>query len=249
MEFKKVFSICLLLCILGVFFGLFRAKQRYIFDWDQESDAINVGEMIQEMKPRLIGPRVSNENGFFAGPYHYYYLMPFYLLFGGDPKAGLAAVIFSNIMTAVAGYFIIANLYGQKAGIILGLILAMSNNIICWSAMHLAGLGLIIFYMAVRLLRGKNGWLMPLSFFWGLATAVHLVPASLVIPIAAAVILSGRKYRIEEYFKAAGLFCLPFLPILLFDFRHDFLNFRKLISFSSSRDNGLLTEKWHFLRT
>ncbi len=240
----------ILLGLICLFFGFFRINERYTFEWDQEDDAVKVMNMIEQRRPILIGPRVANANGFFVGPYHYYFLSPFYMATKGDPIAGAIAVIVVSIITSITGYWITEKLYGKKAGLIAGIIWTTTTNIVSWNVMYTTFFGIIGYFLCLKVMDSKPKFFPWLMLIYGLATTSHLVPISMGLSVIAAWFLTDKKPKMRQLFLGIGLFVLPFLPIIIFDLRHNFLNFRKIGEFLFlNKNNEEINPWWLFLRS
>src|SRR3990172_7040293 len=114
---SKIF-VLLIITLLTILFSCVNFQKRYAFDWDQEDDAYKVASIIELKKPLLIGPRVAGADSFFTGPYHYYFLLLFYLATSGDPIAGFYAVVLVNILTTLTVFIVTDRLFGFKTAII-----------------------------------------------------------------------------------------------------------------------------------
>lgn len=236
--------------LICLFFGFFRINERYTFEWDQEDDAVKVMNMIEQKKPMLIGPRVANANGFFVGPYHYYFLWTFYVATKGDPIAGAIAVVVVSIITSITGYLVTEKLYGKKVGLIAGIIWAATTNIVSWNVMYTTFFGIMGYFLCLKVMYSKPKFFPWLMLIYGLATTSHLVPISMGLSVVVAWFLADKKPKIKQLFLGTGLFILPFLPIIIFDLRHDFLNFRKIGEFLFlNKNNGETNPWWLFLRS
>lgn len=247
---KENWRIVILLGLICLFFGFFRINERYTFEWDQEDDAVKVMNMIEQRKPILIGPRVANANGFFVGPYHYYFLWPFYTATKGDPIAGAIAVIVVSIITSITGYLVTEKLYGKKAGLTAGIIWATTTNIVSWNVMYTTFFGIMGYFLCLKVMDSKPKFFPWLMLIYGLATTSHLVPISMGLSVVVAWFLADKKPKIRQLFFGIGLFILPFLPIIIFDLRHDFLNFKKIGEFLFfNKNNGEINPWWLFLRS
>ena len=250
---KKIFKSNLFFIILifsfTLFFSLLKLSKGYTFEWDQADDAAKVFSIISQKKPLLIGPRVSNDNGFFVGPYHYYYLLPFFLITKGDPVAGIYAVVFINILTALISFFLIRKISNQKIALFSSLLISLSLGKICWSVMYGPLIAIIAFYICYQAINHK--FYFPLAMlFAGFISNLHLVPASLTPIIIISFFLSKNKPKLKEILVGLLLFCLPFLPLIIFDLRHDFLNLNKLLLMISGDGNiGELNQKYLWLRS
>src|SRR5687768_12308626 len=93
--------------VVGLFFCFYRLADHYQYNYDQERDYFAIKEMIEQKKPILIGPRVVSAAGFFLGPWYYYALVPFYLIFNANPLFGAYMAGIITILTSVLIYFFI----------------------------------------------------------------------------------------------------------------------------------------------
>ena len=221
-------------------------KLGYQFDWDQERDALMVSEIVNQHKFTLIGPRVANENGFFNGPYHYYFLLPFFLATGGHPASGIGLGALVVALTVSAYYLVGKKLWNSRVGVLAGIIYALSGQLVIWNAMYGPLLAVVGFYLIFQAMNGKIKWIWPAALA-GLAANIHLVPASISISLFIGILLSKKKPSIRGSFQAAIVYLVWFLPLLIFDLRHDFLNIRKAVEFVSG-NAGLVWDKMNFWR-
>jgi hypothetical protein len=235
----------LLLVILSLFFRIYQINDRYVFDWDQEDDAIKVSEMIKTHKPRLIGPRVANESGFFVGPFHYYFLTPFYVMSKGNPYAGAYAAVFIGLLTTLVGYFIFSKIFNPQIALISSIFYAASPSVVSWNVMYTPILSMIIFYLCYLLIRGKKQYFPFLVFMYSFSFSTHLVPASLILPIIATLVISRFRPSSKQALLSIVLFIIPLLPLIIFDLRHNFINILSLKSFIFSSKQA--SESVHFL--
>ncbi|MCX6726708.1 MAG: hypothetical protein NTY75_02715 [Candidatus Shapirobacteria bacterium] len=239
----------LILIVLSLFFRLYQLKDRYIFDWDQADDATKISEIVQTLKPRLIGPRVANETGFFVGPFHYYFQIPFYLAANGNPYFGAYAAIFVATVTTIFMYLILSLLFTSNIAFLSALIFAVNYSVTSWNVMYTPLLSLIIFYICYRIIQGNKTLLPWLFFTYSFASTTHLVPASLILPIILTLILSRYQPSFKQIILSVGLFLLPFLPLIIFDLKHQFINLTALIHFIFSTKTSTENVPFLFLRS
>lgn len=224
----------ILIILIGLLFRLYNINNRYSFDWDQQDDSIKIMEMINQKKPKLIGPRVASEDSFFNGPLHYYVLTPFYLLTKGDPIAGAYAAITIDVLKILVVYFVTKSIFNPKAAIYSAFLIAINYLFVSWTAMYAPIFALLIFYLCHKLFQQSNAKYVPIIIFiFALATATHLSSASLFIPILFTIIFSKSKLSPKTICLSLILFFIPFIPIIIFDLRHDFLNTRQIINLLS----------------
>ncbi len=252
-KLKKMFNgrilAILTITLVVLLFGFYRFNQRFAFNWDQSDDANKVAEMISLKKPLLIGPRVANESGFFVGPFHYYFLAPFFVLFNGDPIAeGIAAIVVA-LITSISGYLLASKMFNKRLGLFTGLIFASMTSIQSWNVMYTSFFGILGYFLCWKIINSKTKYFPLLMFVYGMAATSHLVPASMGLSILVALIISAKKPTFKQIFLGIGLFLISFVPNLIFDLRHDFLNLKKIIAFVSIDNHVGDHPWWLFLRS
>jgi hypothetical protein len=226
---RNDWKIILLLVLLAVGIRLFYLnKFGFEFDWDQENDAMAVMNMVWHHKPVLIGPRVASDQGFFIGPYHYYFLLPFFLATGGHPMSGVGLSVIVVALTASAYYLVGKKLWNTWTGFLAAFLYALSGKLETWNAMYAPLLAIVAFYLIVMALRGKIKWIWP-TILAGIAANLHLVPASISICLLIGILLAKKKPSKNEIFQMAFFYMLWFIPLIIFDIRHESIITRKVI--------------------
>jgi len=232
---KKYLNLLLIALILvfGLWLRTYNLGDRYTFEWDQDDDAVKVMKIL-EGQPTLIGPRVAGPDSFFVAPWHYYFLVPFYVAGKGDPIFGAYAAVFVGVLTILAYYLVGSKLWGRKEGLIAAWAGAAAYSIVSWNVMYTPLLSIIIFYLGNRLLEGKKYfWLaIVLAIFAG---TTHLVPATLLIMVLATYFLIKNKPPIKNILLGFLIGLIWLTPLVLFDLRHDFLIFNKVILFFTAK--------------
>ncbi|MFA6533384.1 MAG: hypothetical protein WCT22_05340, partial [Patescibacteria group bacterium] len=87
-----------LVFLLFMFFRFNNFGNRIGFGWDQEQYSTQVRQLIVDHKPVLLGPRTTNDRGFFLAPYFTYLITPFFLLTNLHPYAIGIFLICFNIL-------------------------------------------------------------------------------------------------------------------------------------------------------
>ena len=247
---KQNFIPLLIVIIISFFFSLFRLNQKYNFDWDQADDATKVMSIIQTHKPLLIGPRVANDDSFFVGPYHYYFLIPFYLITQGNPFAGALSAMLINGIIVVACYLVIQKLFNDTfLSTAISLCYAATPFLTSWNAMYAPLFAIIFFYLSYKIIVLKSSNYLPLFFLASLAPFVHLVSGLLIIYLALVIFLAPHRPTRQQYF-ALFIFLLAFAsPLILFDLRHNFHNSLQLIKFLTTNSQNGIYPPLNFLNT
>ncbi len=244
---SKIFLIIFILGLVLLTFSLPFWKKNYVFDWDQANDYEAV-ETIANGKLRLIGPRVTSDSGFFLAPWHYYYLLPFYKLTNGALNMGFWGVVVIQYLLVVTSFFIAKKWFGELAGIAVGIIMASPSDLTAWGFMYVPLLSLLFFYLCRETLK-KPRLVIWLFLLLGIGCTTYAVFYALGIPFLYVIISLFKKGKLSSKKIVTGisLFCLPYLPLFIFDLRHNFLNISNLIKFAGSQ-NGQGMQKGYFIK-
>jgi hypothetical protein len=183
----------------------------------------------------LLGPP-SMLHGFHFGPFYYYSMLPFFLLFGGHPFGLIFTGIVFSVLTVYV-FFKILLLWSNSRGLALAGALFTALSVY---SLHLASytsnpnfLPLFVlwyFYYLIKILGGaKNKDYVLLGLAFGLATQLHAT-AMIVLPLVTITTLIINKYR--PRIKTAAIFLatvvLTYLPYLFYECTHRFANFSRL---------------------
>ncbi len=236
---KKIKPHILLIIILAlsIFFRSYNLPGRIGFGWDQERDA-NAAVGILSGDFTLLGPRVQGPSGFFLPPYFFYLLAPFYSISSLSPYATTVFITFWAIVTCLIGYFVISRVFNKTITpyfLALWAVnpLAVSIDTIAWNPVIIP----ILFLLLIYLIQMRYLFLSGIVF--GLGISFHLqflFILPIFIPLIYDIVRSG-KFKDLVYLLVGSL--LPFLPILLFDLRHNFLNLKQIIEFVNGSDMGI----------
>ncbi len=234
-----------------IFFRSFNLEGRLGFGWDQERDALAVSEILKG-DIKLIGPRVYGPTGFFLPPYFFYILTPFYLLNNLSPFSSIYFIIFFAICSFVVAYKLITRIFGSSVGLIFVSLLAVnplsiSIDTISWNPIFIPILFILTIYYSYLSIKEKNTKnIFLLGLFFSLGVSFHL-QFVFVLPLILVVLyqyFKTKNSKLIVYFAVATI--IPFLPILLFDLKHNFLNIRQIFLFEGFGGNSVnrLTSVW-----
>lgn len=231
----------LVLTAVTIFLRLYAFEENVMFIGDQGRDALIIHQIVTLEKFTLIGAP-SSIGMVFLGPFYYYLVAPFLLLFGFNP-AGLAfgVAFFAILGTLVATGIIVQKYHWIPALTFLGLI-GFSSTLIdfsrfSWNPNLLPYLSFFTLFWFIKWLEKpsfKYGVLFGLSF--GLSIQLHYLALLLVVPF---LLLFGFEIKKSKKNQRMNLlsqltipilaFCTTLLPLVLFDVRHEFVNVKQLI--------------------
>ncbi len=230
------FILSVILFLAFLFFRTYNLPGRMGFGWDQERDAKMATEILSG-NLTLLGPRVQGPSGFFLPPYFFYLIAPFYKTANLSPYTTTHFIIFWAVLTFTLGYLILSKIFDKKITLFFLAIwavnpLAVSIDTIAWNPVVIPVLFLILIYSVYLALKKqdiKSLFLAGLVF--GLGVSFHLqflFIFLLLIPLVSE-ILKSKKFKNIIYLIFGSV--IPFIPILFFDIRHNFLNFKQFLEF------------------
>jgi hypothetical protein len=226
----------ILVAVLGIILGLWPiVSGMFPVTFDQGRDWLWVKNQFDLGRPSLVGP-AGSIRGVFFGPLWFWLLAIPYGLSGGSP---MAMTLFNALLVyaAVVLAALIFKKHDQKLFwliILLGFgspaLHGLANH--AFSQHLLPLLTVLLFYSLVK---GKFVWAcLWVSLMW------HAEPPMSVFSLPLLVYAGWKgKIKLKTILLGAIVFLVPFLPLLVFDWRHDWLQLRSLLDFLSGNTRGL----------
>lgn len=241
---------------LFCFLRFYNLEKRVGFDWDQEYLSYQIKKILIDHKLTLIGYRVRDENSFFLAPYFFYLLTPFYFLTNLHPSALIIFLIFYNSFSFLLSLYFLNRLFGFWQTIFFLSFWSINYFLInfettAWNPIVVPLATIIVWYLAKLSFEEKNKkwWFYLFSgFLIGFFNNFHFQFILLLIFFLFFQIIlsvSKKKFKIKNFTLILLGYSLSFLPIIIFDFRHNFLNlkgFQQL--FFSSNSQGKDINVW-----
>lgn len=230
--------ILLTIFVIFVFFRFYNFENRVVFDWDQERDALVAYDMIVNHKPTLIGPRVVGPEGFFLGPYFSYLIVPFYLIANLNPQISILLFLFTvSLVTFFGMYVILKKIFDKTVAFIFLFLWSINPLLITYETTSwnpiLISIGIVwLFYILYKIYQKNEtkDWIF-LGLNLGLFFHFHFQYIFVIIFAALFILLSKIKLKWKNIIYSKLVFLATFLPLLLFDLRHNFLNSKMFIKF------------------
>jgi len=237
-------QIRLLLFLLGLTI-LFRAPYLYeqatAFDFDHGRDALAVIHMIKLKQLRFIGPWTSI-SGLFFGPLYYYLLTPLAWLTNGHPLSQT----WTMFLLVIIQVWLAFKYFGFWEAIILAttpgwIILATGSS----NAFPMTLVAWLILINLLSVLKTKKtsikqmfwlGSFLSLGFHFSSALAVFLV---LAVPLI--FLVNKIKPSIKQILFSLIGFGLVFLPQIMFDLKHNFIEVKAVIDYLKYGEKNILS--------
>lgn len=248
---KKILAQKLLLIILTIIIAGSIQKiyvtfgGNFIFNMDNARDFVDVREMVELKKPRLIGPTSAIE-GFYNGPGWYLLLAIPYILTQGNPYGAILLMVF---LWAIGGFFLMkmVSRFGILVTLAVGFLWTGSDyinlaTVYSFNPNPVTFLTPLFIYLLLKYLDGKKPVYLGLtSALGGAFFNFEMNFGIFVLPIIFAVLLLSKNWRL---LKTQGLWLalIPFgfalLPQLIFDMRHNFIMIQSIFKFLGERSSG-----------
>ena len=182
--------------------------------------------VILQGKLTLIGPKLSF-GGIYSGPYYYYLLAPVFFL----TRLDLNSLLVLNMLLFVSGTVFLYLIVSKKAGSLFALTLSL---LLAYLPVYVIGargpwngstyLPFLLIYLAMIFYfkpDGRKIFLVFLGFFGGMIINIHLVSAPVVL-VGLIYLLLTLKRKNQMFFFLGGVL-IAFIPLLLFEIKHDFV--------------------------
>ncbi len=243
----SLWIIILLIALLFLFLRFYNLDHRIIFDWDQEQYSTQIRQIVQDHDLVLLGPRTTNDRGFFLGPYFTYLLVPFYLITGLHPSALIYFIVFYNLIFFGCTFFVIRKLFGQPQALSFLLLYALISLLVVYDTLPwwpiFIPLGVISTWFVLYKIYKEKDKLVNyaiLGFVLGLFVNMHFQFIFLILFSLFFLAINRHENRltIKKSALMIGAFLTTFIPLILFDLRHDFLNSKLFFNFFATNSVG-----------
>ena len=250
---KLEFLLLVIILAVGTFLRLYKIDQYMTFLGDEGRDVIVVRNLLVHSDPILIGPGSSVGN-IYLGPLYYYMMAPALLLANFSPVGPAVMVALFGVATIFFLWFVIRTWFPNltMVALLVSLLYAVSPTTIIfsrssWNPNIMPFFALLTIWSISRAWAGSYKWLLiaGVSFAFVLNShylGVLLAPVILIYWIASlrAIKKNVTRNKRQETRKFLSsslisffLFLLLMSPLLIFDLRHNFQNFKAMIEFVS----------------
>ncbi|KKS71281.1 hypothetical protein A3A14_00810 [Candidatus Daviesbacteria bacterium RIFCSPLOWO2_01_FULL_43_38] len=245
----EIIFVCLIL-LFASFLRFYRLPEYMAFLGDEGRDALVIKEMLVEHNLPFIGPPTSVGN-IYLGPLYYYMIAVPMAFFWLNPVAAAGMVAGIGVATVFLIYYLARQWFGVLPAAFSAILYAVSPVTIIYSrsswnpnpAPFFALLTILGIYKAHK---NKNyKWLTLSGAALAAAIQMHylamiLIPVFLILWI---IELKATKGERNNFFLGTVMsvfaFFLIMLPLILFDLKHNFLNFRAISTLFTESQGAL----------
>ncbi|MBI3985249.1 MAG: glycosyltransferase family 39 protein [Candidatus Levybacteria bacterium] len=216
----------------------------FAYTYDVGRDMIALWNIVVNHDLVFIGATTGIQ-GVFYGPWWYYMLVPFFVLFGGDPSGIALTMSLVGILSIVLAFIIGKKIGNTFLAIIFSLLVSVSPNLVShstqiWNPNIAPFFVLLVFFALFKIytLEKNNKYFLLLGLFLAINIDLEIlwgILLTLGIFISQAFILK-RKIKLKQIaFLFIGALVIA-APRLLFEIKHGFLMSKSLITFILSKN-------------
>ncbi|QQS43461.1 glycosyltransferase family 39 protein [Candidatus Roizmanbacteria bacterium] len=241
MKFIKQNKLVVLFFVAVALLRLWKVPEFFSFNFDEEYQASMAWEQVKDFHPIWIGVSASNIE-YYLGPGFTYLNAFLFKLSNGDPVilAWFSSIL--GLVTAGSIYYTVRDLFGKKPALISMTIYGASAflNFFDRRFWNPTPIPIITIWLIYSLIKGHKDsrWYLLTMALYAAFYHVHL-SLMLFVPIIAAVLFFDRKkIQLKKWLSMAGIFYTITLPLLVFDFVHNFDNMLGPIKYLFDKSSG-----------
>lgn len=254
-SFQDKLGLLLLTGILGVaaILRFYRIDEYMTFLGDEGRDALMIKRILETGDIPLIGPPTSIGN-IYLGPLYYYMMSIPMAIFWLNPIVAAGMVALIGVLTVLLIYYLGKVWFGKWAGAASAILYAISPVTIIysrssWNPNPTPFFALLAILGVFEVHRSRNfRWLILTGAATAFAVQMHYL-ALILLPIVGLlwiyeVILILRKKIIGKHLLggtigAILIFLALMSPLVIFDLKHDFLNYKAISTFFLQRETTI----------
>lgn len=228
--------ICFILLFQGVLLrGIEVLNKNYLWGFDHGRDYLLTYDIVVNHNARLIGTPLgagsAGIQGIFHGPGYYYFLTIPFILFGGDPYGGVVLMFVFGVAALALSFILGKKMYGMIGGLIVVVLHAISPPLIAqsrsiWNSHPTTPFIILSFlftYLMCVATKRKLLYAFLASFFAGF---IYNFELAIAVPMSVGLVFYSFfifKKSFKNYLALVFGFVVAYLPMALFDIRHNFM--------------------------
>lgn len=222
--------------VISIFFRFYNFTSLFHFTMDEEFWSYVPLNIATGYHFPLIGGNIAG-TGLYTGPLFVYLMAIPAFIFQGNPLGFGFTVSCLGVVTSVLIFILGKKMFNSKVAIISAFIysasfLAAIFDRHYWNASLTPFLSLLTMFFLYKIVSRKEYiYYLPLSFILALGFHAHGTGIVLIIASAFTLIIFRAGVRNKFFMLGIVLFLFMQLPLLAFDLRHNFLNFRAGLSY------------------
>lgn len=248
---KNLF-LCLIL-LSAIFLRFYNLEDSLMFQGDQGRDALVVSSIFKDLDPVFIGP-VTSIGNMYLGPFYYYFMLPFLFLSYPSPMGPVYGVAAVSVLTVFLFFKIVKKLFKDKVAYLATIFLTFSAGVVnlarfSWNPNLAPFFSLLMFYFTYLSWQKNSKYWILVALCFGILIQLHYVTL-LAISGAGIVLLlqifekgKNKDKLTKHVLLAIAVFILTLTPLVLFDYKHDFLNTKSFANIFTKEESFNLEKK------
>lgn len=242
------FVFLLLVLLVGLFLRLYKIDQYMLFLGDEGRDVTVVARFLKEGDLMFVGPGTSVGN-MYLGPLYYYMMAPALLLANYSPVGPAVLIALLGVATIFFLWFVVKKWTKDSVvALMVTTLYAVSPVVIIysrssWNPNIMPFFALLVIYSLWKVWAEKKWvWFLVTSLAFSFVTQSHYLGLFLLPTLGLFWLLAfikSLKSRINHSIRyslmAFGLILLLTLPLVIFDAKYNWRNFKALDTFIFSR--------------
>lgn len=243
----KYFFAVFLIFLIGTLLRFWHLPEFVTYLGDQGRDAIVIKRILTlEHFPAIGAP--TSVGQVYLGPFYYFFIAPWLLLFNFDPVGPAVGVAFFSSLYILINYFVVKDIFNRDAALISTVFVGFSTILIessrySWNPNLLPVFSLLTVYFFIKSIKTKKQFhFLAAGAFLSFCLQLHYLALFLAVPIIFYIFMAFFEDRKDAkkilYGSLLSFFSFLFfsLPLLIFDLRHQFLNTKNFILFFKSSE-------------
>lgn len=237
-KFSPTTKLVIGLLVVASWLRLWNIDGSLQFLGDQGRDALVVSRIFSEFDPVFIGP-VTSVGNMYLGPLYYYFMLPWLFLSYPSPVGPAIAVGVLGVLSVAAVYYLGKKMVGPTAAAWAAFFLTFSHVVVYYSRFSwnpnpapLVAMGMMYCtYVAWK----KNTWYwLGVAACFSVLIQLHYLTllsaggAGVIWLLQLFEVLKTKSFNLKSFLTrtmlAAGIVLISLTPLLLFDWKHNWLN-------------------------
>lgn len=238
---KRELIILFFLIIIGGFLRLYRLEDLMTYLGDEGRDMLIVMDIVKGVNFPFIGPPTSIAE-LYLGPLYYYFITPFAWAYGMNPIGPTIFVVLLGIITIPLIYYVTKEIFNKNAGIIAAILYTISPLTVqfsrsSWNPNPLPFFSLLLILFLFKFWQKKQPKFLYLCIItFSIMLQLHYIVLLLIPFLIVLIALIGRRnLNIKSILISLVIFFLFLSPLILFDLKHNFLNFQGILTIFKGR--------------
>jgi 4-amino-4-deoxy-L-arabinose transferase-like glycosyltransferase len=248
------------LFLVAFFLRFYNFTAAVTFLGDQGRDAIIIKRIVTlEHFPAIGAP--SSIGGIFLGPFYYYLVAPFLLLFHFNPVGPALAVALISFIGLIAFYFIVKktthlSIALYATALLVFSVIQINFSRFSWNPNLLPLFAfLTLYFFALMLKKQTIMWAIAFGSFFAFSLQLHYLAALLILPLVVIYCESlfnttNKKLSLwKNLFFSLMAFGFFLSPLIIFELKHQFLNTQNFLQLFNSKSFVNHSSYWLRLET